>query len=76
MSNSILTSSSSGDSAIKCLLHSTGGGGGGGSLPRFWVGMCPSRTKKQKSIAITQAKFFIEKHQKPIKFIDFLGFKQ
>ena len=21
-------------------------GGGGGNLPRFWVGMCPGRTKK------------------------------
>ena len=23
-----------------------GGGGGRGNLPRFWVGMCPGRTKK------------------------------
>ena len=33
-----------------------------GNLPRFWIAVCPSRTKNRP---LTQAKFFIEKHQKP-----------
>ena len=41
-----------------------GGGGGEGSLPKFWVGMCPGRTKKYTH---NLGKIFIEKSPKTYK---------
>ena len=43
--------------AEKQFVVITEGGGGGGNLLRFWVGMCPIRTKSRP---ITRAKFFIK----------------
>ena len=48
----------------KCLANNVFPFGEGGNLPRFWVGMCPGRTKSRP---ITRAKFFIQKPPKTYK---------
>ena len=61
--NSILASV---DSAINVswVSEDIGGGGGGGKLPRFWVGMSPSSTKKHSHKA---GKIFHSKTPKTYK---------